>query len=160
MKLGEALVPGFEVLEGADTVSHGHVPAAAAYCRALGLVELVDQMVPTGMTLRPGLAVQAIAGHALGADAALPGRAVSLDARCGTAAGRGGARTGLHRHESGALPGCDLRGGDGEDRHRAWRAGRRDVRLGRVGPQLRHHLDERLGRVSCGRRRRRLPRDP
>ncbi|MBA4070649.1 MAG: transposase [Gemmatimonas sp.] len=37
-----------------------HLPAAAAYCRALGLVELVDHMVPTGMALRPGLAVQAM----------------------------------------------------------------------------------------------------
>jgi len=60
MKLGESLAPGFEALAGADIFTHGHLPAAAAYCRALGVVELVDQMVPTGMELRPGLAVQAM----------------------------------------------------------------------------------------------------
>ncbi len=63
MKLGAAVpaVPSeFAVLEGAEIFSHGHLPAAAAYCRALGLVELIDQMVPTGMALRPGLAVQAM----------------------------------------------------------------------------------------------------
>ena len=60
MKLGKTLVPGLEALEGADIFFHGHLPAAAAYCRTLGLVELIDQMVPTGMDLRPGLAVQAM----------------------------------------------------------------------------------------------------
>ena len=60
MKLGAALAPEFAVLEGADIFTHGHLPAAAAYCRTLGLVELVDRLVPTGMALRPGLAVQAM----------------------------------------------------------------------------------------------------
>ena len=60
MKLGAAVPAEFAVLEGAEIFSHGHLPAAAAYCRALGLVELVDRMVPTGMALRPGLAVQAM----------------------------------------------------------------------------------------------------
>ena len=59
MTLG-AVPAEFAVLEGADLFSHGHLPAAAAYCRTLGLVELIDQMVPTGMDLRPGLAVQAM----------------------------------------------------------------------------------------------------
>ena len=59
MKLG-AVPAEFAVLEGAEIFSHGHLPAAAAYCRALGLVELIDRMVPTGMALRPGLAVQAM----------------------------------------------------------------------------------------------------
>ncbi|MBA3904976.1 MAG: hypothetical protein C0522_15085, partial [Rhodocyclaceae bacterium] len=60
MKLGAAVPAEFAVLEGAELFSHGPLPAAAAYGRALGLVELVDQMVPTGMALRPGLAVQAM----------------------------------------------------------------------------------------------------
>jgi len=60
MKLCESPLPGFEVLAGADIFSHGHLPAAAAYCRRLGLVELVDRMVSTRMGLRPGLAVQAM----------------------------------------------------------------------------------------------------
>ena len=60
MKLSEALPRGFEVFAGAEVFSHGHLPAAAAYCRRLGLVELVDRMVPSHMGLRPGLAVQAM----------------------------------------------------------------------------------------------------
>jgi len=60
MKLCDSLAPGFEALAGADIFSHGHLPAAAAYCRRLGLVELVDRMVPTHMGLRPGLVVQAM----------------------------------------------------------------------------------------------------
>ena len=51
---------GFEVFEGAEVFSHGHLPLAAAFCRRLGLVELVDRMVPSEMHLRPGLAVQAM----------------------------------------------------------------------------------------------------
>ncbi len=49
-----------EMLRGAEFFSHGFLPAAAAYCRRLSLVELVDRMVPTQMELRPGLAVQAM----------------------------------------------------------------------------------------------------
>lgn len=51
---------GFEALAGADIFVHGHLAAAAAYCRRLGLVELVDRMVPSQMELRPGLVVQAM----------------------------------------------------------------------------------------------------
>jgi transposase len=58
MKVIEAPPPGCETLAGADIFNHGHLPVAAAYCRRLGLVELVDRMVPTGMDLRPGLVVQ------------------------------------------------------------------------------------------------------
>ena len=60
MKVGDAPPPGCEPLAGADIFNHGHLPVAAAYCRRLGLVELVDQMVPTQMVLRPGLVVQAM----------------------------------------------------------------------------------------------------
>ena len=60
MKIGDFPPAGFEALAGADVFSHGHLPAAAAYCRRLGLVELVDRLVPTRMGLRPGLAVQAM----------------------------------------------------------------------------------------------------
>lgn len=60
MKVIEAPPPGCETLAGADIFNHGHLPVAAAYCRRLGLVELVDRMVPTGMDLRPGLVVQAM----------------------------------------------------------------------------------------------------
>ena len=58
MKVVDSPPPGFEALAGADIFNHGHLPVAAAYCRRLGLVELVDQMVPTHMALRPGLVVQ------------------------------------------------------------------------------------------------------
>lgn len=60
MKLPEALPPGLEALAGAEIATHGHLPVAAAYCRALGLAELVDSMVPTRMRLRPGATVQAM----------------------------------------------------------------------------------------------------
>jgi len=48
------------LLERAMIFNHGHLPVAAAYCRYLGLVDLVDQMVASKMALRPGLAVQAM----------------------------------------------------------------------------------------------------
>ena len=48
------------MLAGADVFSHGHLPIAAAYCRRLGLVELINRLVPTRMELRPGLVVQAM----------------------------------------------------------------------------------------------------
>jgi len=60
MKVVDSPPPGCEAFAGADIFTHGHLPAAAAYCRCLGLVELVDQMVPTQMELRPGLVVQAM----------------------------------------------------------------------------------------------------
>lgn len=58
MSASNALPVGFEALAEAELVSHGHLPAAAAYCRRLSLIELVDGMVPTQMDLRPGLVVQ------------------------------------------------------------------------------------------------------
>ena len=60
MKIADSPPLGCEALAGTDIFNHGHLPIAAAYCRRLGLVELVDQMVPTHMTLRPGLVVQAM----------------------------------------------------------------------------------------------------
>lgn len=60
MRMNNFPPQGFESLAGADIFTHGFLPAAAAYCRRLGLVELVDRMVPTQMTLRPGLVVQAM----------------------------------------------------------------------------------------------------
>jgi hypothetical protein len=39
---------------------HGFIPIAAAYCRRLGLVELVNSLIPTQMELKPGLVVQAM----------------------------------------------------------------------------------------------------
>lgn len=56
----DPLPPEFAVLAEAEIFSHGHLPAAAAYCRTLGLVELVDRLVPSRMNLRPGLVVQAM----------------------------------------------------------------------------------------------------
>jgi transposase len=47
-------------MKGADIFTHGHLPLAAAYCRRLGLVDIVNQMVPNQMELKPGLVVQAM----------------------------------------------------------------------------------------------------
>ena len=60
MKVLDGLPPGYEAFAGAEIFTHGHLPTAAAYCRCLGVVELVDEMVPTQMALRPGLTVQAM----------------------------------------------------------------------------------------------------
>ena len=58
MKITDLPLPELEVLANADVFTHGHLPIAAAYCRRLGLVELIDGLVPTQMELRPGLVVQ------------------------------------------------------------------------------------------------------
>ena len=58
MKIDDCLPPGFEPFAGSEIIRHGYLPAAAAYCRKLGLVRLIDRMVPTKMLLRPGLTVQ------------------------------------------------------------------------------------------------------
>ena len=50
----------FETLAGADVFTHGHLPVAAAYCRCLGLVELVNRLVPSKIELKPWLVVQAM----------------------------------------------------------------------------------------------------
>jgi transposase len=49
-----------EYLAGADIFQYGFLPVAAAYCRSLGLVELVNEMVSSRMELKPGLVVQAM----------------------------------------------------------------------------------------------------
>lgn len=51
---------GLEVLKDAEVFSHGHLPVAAAFCRRLGLVQLVNEMVPSKMVVSPGVMVQAM----------------------------------------------------------------------------------------------------
>lgn len=60
MKVSDSLPQGFRQMEGAEVHVHGYLPVAAAYCRRLGLVDLVNDMVPSQMELKPGLAVQAM----------------------------------------------------------------------------------------------------
>lgn len=60
MKVADSLPASLKQLQGADIFTQGHLPIAAAYCRSLGLVDLVNQMVPSQMELKPGLAVQAM----------------------------------------------------------------------------------------------------
>ncbi len=60
MQINSEPPPGLEPLAQADIFNHGYLPVAAAYCRHLGLIELVDRMVATQMSLRPGLVVQAM----------------------------------------------------------------------------------------------------
>ena len=60
MKLPDAVPAGFEVLGSAEVFVHGHLPLAAAFCRRLGLVELVNRLVPSQMAVSPGLVVQAM----------------------------------------------------------------------------------------------------
>ncbi len=51
---------GLEALEGAEVYNHGHLPSAAAYCRRLGVVEVVNEMVSSQMDIQPGVVVQAM----------------------------------------------------------------------------------------------------
>jgi transposase len=51
---------GLEALEGAEIFGYGHLPSAAAYCRRLGIVEVVNDMVSSQMELQPGVVVQAM----------------------------------------------------------------------------------------------------
>ena len=49
-----------EMLSSGDVFTHGHLPVAAAYCRRLGVVDVVNRLVPSRMHLKPGLVVQAM----------------------------------------------------------------------------------------------------
>jgi len=60
MKFDEKLPPDLHDLKGTEIFTHGHLPVAAAYCRRLGLIELVNSMVGSQMDLKPGLVVQAM----------------------------------------------------------------------------------------------------
>ena len=60
MKVADTLPSSLAALNGADIFTHGHLPIAAAYCRSLGLVDIVNNMVPSQMELKPGLVVQAM----------------------------------------------------------------------------------------------------
>ena len=51
---------GLESLEGAEIYNYGHLPSAAAYCRHLGVVDVVNDMVSSQMDLQPGVVVQAM----------------------------------------------------------------------------------------------------
>jgi len=49
-----------EALEVSEIYNYGHLPAAAAYCRRLGLVETVNSIVSSQMNIQPGIVVQAM----------------------------------------------------------------------------------------------------
>jgi len=40
--------------------THGHLPLAASYCRSINLVGMINDLVPSKMELKPGLAIQAM----------------------------------------------------------------------------------------------------
>jgi len=60
MKISISPSPELKNLIGADIFNYGHLPISAAYCRRLGLIELVNRLVPSQMKLKPGLVVQAM----------------------------------------------------------------------------------------------------
>lgn len=60
MKVADSLPANLAALKGAEIFTHGHLPVAAAYCRRLGLVDIINQLVPSQMKLKPGLVVQAM----------------------------------------------------------------------------------------------------
>lgn len=51
---------GLEALEGAEMFNYGHLPGVAAYCRRLGVVEVVNDIVGSQMNIQPGVVVQAM----------------------------------------------------------------------------------------------------
>ncbi|KXB05541.1 hypothetical protein AKJ51_04960 [candidate division MSBL1 archaeon SCGC-AAA382A20] len=56
----DGLSAACELIKNGNMFSYDYLPLAAAYCRRLGLVELVNRMVPSEMELSPGLAVQSM----------------------------------------------------------------------------------------------------
>jgi transposase len=60
MPIHDPLPADLEILKEANIHNHGFLPIAAAYCRRLGLVDLVNGMISTQMELKPGLVVQAM----------------------------------------------------------------------------------------------------
>lgn len=60
MKTSKSLPENLRNLQDVDIFNHAHLPVAAAYCRQLGIVELVNRLVPSKMNLKPGLLVQAM----------------------------------------------------------------------------------------------------
>jgi hypothetical protein len=60
MQIHNSLPADLAGLKDANVHTHGFLPIAAAYCRRLGLVELVNSMIATQMELKPGLVVQAM----------------------------------------------------------------------------------------------------
>jgi transposase len=51
---------GLHIDEGSEIHQHSYLPAIAAYCRKLGVIELVNDMVPNQMNVSPGHIVQAM----------------------------------------------------------------------------------------------------
>ena len=47
-----------ELLRRMQVIGVNHLPVAAAFCRRMGLIETVDRVVPTGMTVGVGTVVQ------------------------------------------------------------------------------------------------------
>lgn len=60
MQIHDSLPADLAGLKDVNIHTHGFLPIVAAYCRRLGLVELVNSMISTQMELKPGLVVQAM----------------------------------------------------------------------------------------------------
>lgn len=56
----ESVPAGLKALDGAEIFHYGYLPIAAAYCRRLSLVEVVNEIVSSQMDLKPGVVVQAM----------------------------------------------------------------------------------------------------
>jgi len=60
MRVNENLPSSMQQLKDAEIFNHGHLPVAAAFCKRLKLVDLVNDLVPSQMELEPGHLVQAM----------------------------------------------------------------------------------------------------
>jgi transposase len=58
MRIDTDLPEELASLKGVTVFTHGHLAAVAAYCRRLGLIELVNAFVPSQMKVMPGRLVQ------------------------------------------------------------------------------------------------------
>ena len=51
---------GLHIDEGSEIHQHSYLPVIAAYFRKLGVIELVNDMVPSQMNVSPGNIIQAM----------------------------------------------------------------------------------------------------
>lgn len=81
-------------LKDATVYDYGYLPMVAAYCRRLGLTEVVDTAVQSQMQVQPGLDVQAMVLDVLsGRNAAIPSGVVPGTAGHRAASWGSGGRT-------------------------------------------------------------------
>ena len=60
MKVSDSPPNELEAIAGVEFFNQGYLAVAATYCRKLGLVDLINRLVPSKMSVSPGIVVQAM----------------------------------------------------------------------------------------------------